>query len=240
MTSSSRSAATDEIAGEGGDDRLDGGAGLDYVVYQDSPAGVNVDLTANTATGWGTDTLANIEAIVGSRSNDALKGSAGANYLAGLEGNDSLAAEGGNDYLDGGSGNDILLGGKGYDTVDFFFSPRAVRVSLAVGRASGYGRDRMSNLEDADGSRFADIIVGNASPNWLRGFGGNDRILGVVGRDRLEGGRGRDTVFGGRGGDRLAGGPDRDFLSGGTGRDRVSGGGGRDRCVRGEKYVGCP
>jgi Ca2+-binding RTX toxin-like protein len=230
----------DELAGENGDDHVDGGPGLDYVVYEESPAGVTVDLAAKTATGWGTDTLANIEAIVGSRFNDVLRGEDGPNYLAALEGNDDLSAFGGNDYLDGGSGDDALKGGKGFDTVDFFFAPRGVSLSLASGRASGYGRDRLSNVEDVDGSRYADMLIGNASPNWLRGFGGDDSVLGVVGRDRLEGGRGDDRVFGGRGSDRLAGGPGRDFLNGGYGRDRLSGGGGRDRCRYGERLVGCP
>jgi hypothetical protein len=71
-----------------------------------------------------------------------------------------------------------LKGGKGVDTADYFFSRQGVTVNLGAGVAYGYGRDRISNVEDADGSRFKDVLIGNASPNWIRGFGGNDIIVG--------------------------------------------------------------
>ena len=233
-------AGADELAGEAGDDRVDGGDGLDYAVYEESPAAVVLDLARDTATGWGTDAVVSVEAVVGSRFDDAIRADGGPNYLAALEGDDDVRGGGGNDYLDGGSGNDVLQGGGGFDTVDFFFSRRGVRVNLGSGRASGYGRDRVADLEDVDGSRFGDLIVGNASPNWLRGFGGGDRLLGTGGRDRIEGGAAGDRMLGGGGSDRLAGGPGRDYLDGGRARDRLSGGAGRDVCRRGERLVGCP
>src|SRR5262249_29367283 len=233
-------AGADEISGDAGDDRIDGGGGLDYAVYADAPAGVTVNLAAGTATGWGNDTLVGMEAAVGSRSNDTLTGTDGPNYLAGLEGNDVLSAAGGTDYLDGGSGNDVLKGGKGYDTVDFNYAHNGITVNLAAGKASGYGRDRLANIEDVDGSSQGDTIIGNASANWLRGFGGRDFIYGVAGPDRLEGGAGNDVIYGGTGGDRIAGGAGRDVLFGGRGRDRIAGGPGRDICRHGERLSTCP
>jgi Ca2+-binding RTX toxin-like protein len=233
-------AGSDELSGDNGNDRHNGGPGLDYAVYENSPAGVNADLSRRSATGWGTDTFVRIEALIGSRQNDTLTGDGGANYFAGLEGDDDITAGSGNDYLDGGRGRDKLKGGKGFDTVDFFFSRQGVTVDLGSSIARGYGRDRISNVEDLDGSRFKDVLVGNSLPNWIRGFGGNDIVVGGGGHDRLEGGNGHDRVRAGRGNDRLAGGSGRDRLSGSRGRDRVSGGPGRDRCTGGERLISCP
>jgi Ca2+-binding RTX toxin-like protein len=233
-------AGSDELSGDNGNDRVDGGRGLDYAVYENSPAGVSADLSRSSATGWGTDALVRIEALIGSRRNDTLTGNGGANYFAGLEGDDDITAGAGNDYLDGGRGRDKLKGGKGFDTVDFFFSRQGVTVDLGSGIARGYGRDRISNIEDLDGSRFKDVLVGNSLANWIRGFGGNDIVVGAAGHDRLEGGNGHDRLRGGRGNDRIAGGGGRDRLSGGKGRDRLSGGPGRDRCLGGERLISCP
>jgi Ca2+-binding RTX toxin-like protein len=230
---------SDELSGDNGNDRLDGGPGLDYGVYENSPGRVAVDLSRGAATGWGTDSLSATEALIGSRSGDTLTGNGRANYFAGLEGDDDISAGGGNDYLDGGRGRDRLKGGKGFDTVDFFFSRQGVTANLALGVAYGYGRDRISNVEDLDGSRFKDVLIGNASPNWIRGFGGNDIVVVAAGHDRGEGGNGHDQVRGGGGNDRLAGGPGRDRLSGGGGRDRLSGGAGRDNCANGERLISC-
>jgi Ca2+-binding RTX toxin-like protein len=133
-----------------------------------------------------------------------------------------------------------MKGGKGFDTVDFFFSRQGVTANLASGIAQGYGRDRMSNVEDLDGSRFKDVLIGNASANWIRGFGGSDVVTTGAGHDRGEGGNGNDRVRGGRGNDRLAGGPGRDRLTGSSGRDRLSGGPGRDVCLGGERRISCP
>jgi Ca2+-binding RTX toxin-like protein len=232
-------AGSDELSGDNGNDRLDGGPGLDYGVYENSPGAVAVDLLRGAATGWGTDSLRNVEALIGSRSGDRLTGNGRANYFAGLEGADDITAGTGNDYLDGGRGRDRLKGGGGFDTVDFFFSRQGVTANLARGIAQGYGRDRISNVEDLDGSRFKDVLIGNASANWIRGFGGNDIVVAGAGHDRGEGGSGRDWVRGGRGNDRLAGGPGRDRLSGGSGRDRLSGGRGSDRCRNGERMISC-
>jgi Ca2+-binding RTX toxin-like protein len=233
-------AGSDELSGDGDDDRIDGGTDLDYAVYEDSPAAVRVDLARGSARGWGADRLKRMEALIGSRRRDTLTGSGRTNYLAGLEGGDYIAAGGGNDYMDGGRGGDRLNGGRGFDTVDFFFSRRGVKASVATGIARGHGTDHMSNVEDLDGSLFRDVLIGNATPNWIRGFGGDDLILAGGGRDRAEGGIGDDRIRGGMGSDRISGGPGKDRLWGGRGRDRLSGGAGRDRCSNGERVVGCP
>ena len=70
-------AGADELSGDAGDDRVDGGAGLDYAVFEEAPAAIAVDLAAKTATGWGSETVAGLEAAVGSRFNDKLTGADG-------------------------------------------------------------------------------------------------------------------------------------------------------------------
>ncbi|MBK8387429.1 MAG: hypothetical protein IPL11_18310 [Candidatus Accumulibacter sp.] len=74
-------------------------------------------LTGTVSDGFGgTDTLANIENVRGSRDfNDSITGSTANNKLEGLWGNDSLDTGGGNDTLDGGAGVDTMNGGDGSD-----------------------------------------------------------------------------------------------------------------------------
>jgi Ca2+-binding RTX toxin-like protein len=97
-----------------GNNVLDGGTGTDTVSYAYGLAGttgVTVSLAVGTATGGsGSDTLTNIENLIGSGLNDNLTGNAGNNTLDGAAGNDLLT---------GGVGRDVLTGGAGSDTFDF-------------------------------------------------------------------------------------------------------------------------
>lgn len=104
----------DRLDGGNGNDKLDGGAGIDNVEYQAATAGVTVDLnkqeTAQPTGGAGTDTLVNIENIIGSAFNDTLTGNAANNTLNGGSGNDTLI---------GGAGRDTLFGAGGNDRFDY-------------------------------------------------------------------------------------------------------------------------
>ena len=162
----------------GGNDTLDGGAGFDVVAYHDQTSGVTVNLATGQATGSsiGTDTLSNIEGVIGSRGNDTLTGDGGDNFLA------------------GNSGNDTLDGGGGIDTAVYFYNAAGATVNLATGMASdgNGGTDTLSNIENVRGSRFADTLTGN---------GGSNRLDGADGDDTLDGGGGDDTLVGGTGED---------------------------------------
>ena len=85
--------------------------------------------------------------------------------------------------LDGGSGGDTLDGGAGRDTVIYWQAPNGVSVDLALGSAQGYGNDRLVGIESVIGSRFADVLVGDAQENWLTGRAGDDRLDGGEGFD---------------------------------------------------------
>lgn len=65
---------------------------------------------------------------------------------------------------------------------------------------------------DGDGNDN-ELIATNDLVAWtIRGFGGNDTLIGGAKDDLLEGGAGDDTLFGGRGDDRIVGGPGFDTV----------------------------
>ena len=112
----------DTVYLELGDDRGDGGPGVDTIIF--FRAAVVANLTTGTATGEGTDTFNNFENLTGSAFSDTLtgsslnnviKGQAGIDTVYGLDGNDSLFGVAANDYLRGGIGNDKFNGGTGTD-----------------------------------------------------------------------------------------------------------------------------
>jgi Ca2+-binding RTX toxin-like protein len=72
----------DSLVGGLGNDRLDGGGGeINAAIYVEAPGAVTVDLAAGSATGAsGTDTLANINTVLGSRRADTIKGVRGPIY----------------------------------------------------------------------------------------------------------------------------------------------------------------
>ena len=148
----------DGLVGGPGDDRLDGsestdlfGEDPDFALYSDAPAAVQASLTTGVATGDGTDTLVNLEGIVGSPFNDTLEGDSGWNIIDGGPGDDSVVAGAGDDYLDGDDGNDAIDGGPGRDSVTYHYAPAAVRVDLTRGVASGWGSDTLTGVEDLSG-----------------------------------------------------------------------------------------
>lgn len=108
----------DALEGLAGNDVLNGGSGTDTATYERDTAGVTVDLAAGTATdGFGdTDTLIDIENVIGSGFADDITGDGGANSLSGGDGNDTIAGGAGNDFINGGARADSLTGGAGNDT----------------------------------------------------------------------------------------------------------------------------
>lgn len=144
----------DDLAGGAGDDHLDGGAGEDTAHFDDAAKAVTVDLTTGRATGDGTDTLTNIEDVVGSRHGDRLTGNAGRNELHGGNGNDVASGGRGDDALHGDAGNDVLNGGAGDDRL-----------------SGGTGADK---LHGGDGK---DVLEGGAGTDTLTGGGGIDSFV---------------------------------------------------------------
>lgn len=114
----------DELYGEdgndimeplGGADIVDGGDGIDGVIYAAAPRPVTADLASGFANGHGADTLLSIESLLGSRWPDIFRGSDDDNIFIGADGGDILEGMGGDDYLDGGAAFDTADGGDGAD-----------------------------------------------------------------------------------------------------------------------------
>ena len=121
----------DRLYGGAGADTIDGGGNNpyfwwgDYLQYNDSTAGVTVNLGgAQDSNGYITgsggdaegDKIKNAESVIGSAHDDVLTGDDKHNILAGLGGDDTLSGGQGDDHLYGGPGDDTLIGGPGGDT----------------------------------------------------------------------------------------------------------------------------
>ncbi|HLD65644.1 MAG TPA: M10 family metallopeptidase C-terminal domain-containing protein [Pseudomonas sp.] len=105
-----------------GNNVLDGAAGIDTASYTYAASAVTASLATSAAQatgGSGSDTLLNIENLIGSNYGDSLTGNAASNVLNGGLGNDTLWGGLGNDLLTGGLGVDRLNGGGGADRFDF-------------------------------------------------------------------------------------------------------------------------
>jgi Ca2+-binding RTX toxin-like protein len=207
----------DVLTGGLGADLLDGQDGIDTVAYDNSAAGVNINLSGASASSGGEaqgDTFSNVENIIGSSFGDVLAGSSVANTIFGGAGNDTLVGNGGEDLLEGGAGGDALNGEGGYTYASYTRATSGVTVFIAgpqlnSGDAQG---DSYNSIEGLLGSQFADILGGDGANNTIQGFDGNDWLFGSDGLDFLVGGSGNDIMSGGFGNDRLEGGDGVDVL----------------------------
>jgi hemolysin type calcium-binding protein len=156
-------AGPDVIAGGGGNDRIDGRRGFDLICG-----------------GSGADV------ILGGPGGDAVYGGSGDDSLYGGLQDDKLVGESGNDLLIGGEAVNTLLGGPGddYNREGFTVNggPGSDWLSFATNTypLAHYGltvgthdNRRESNLENAVGTRFADVIYGGpaAASGTVRGLG---------------------------------------------------------------------
>jgi Ca2+-binding RTX toxin-like protein len=201
-------AGNDHFWGSGGGDKFDGGTGRDWVDYRNSTVGVNVNLITGQGQGGLAqgDTYVSIENIRGSAFDDTLIGDNNANVIYGGQGTDRIEAGGGNDMVYSGGGYDYLDGGSGIDTLSYADSWSSVTVSLAagVGQYGAASRDTIMNFENLIGSKFGDILIGDAGNNTLNGAAGNDDLRGGAGDDMLIGGSGADKMDGGIGNDTVS------------------------------------
>ena len=181
------------LYGGRGDDRLDGGAGNDTLVggtgsdtadYFAAINSITVDLTTGTASGGaevGTDTLTDIENVVGGSGDDHVIGNNVANFL------------------DGGLGADTLIGGTGNDTyvVD--------NVGDVVTENPGEGTDTVqTNLASYTlGANVENLTFTDNGPHTGTGNDLNNVMTGGSGDDTFFAGAGSDTLIGGDGNDTL-------------------------------------
>ncbi len=98
---------------------IDGGSGAATLDYSGWLNGVNVDLSANSASATGG--ISNINNIIGGSGNDSLTGDSGNNQITGNAGDDTLMGGAGDDsyFFADGWGNDSLSDTGGSNTPDF-------------------------------------------------------------------------------------------------------------------------
>ncbi|SFN60836.1 VCBS repeat-containing protein [Bradyrhizobium sp. Rc3b] len=185
----------DRLKGLDGNDLLDGGLGFDRADYVAAMGGVTANLAAGSVTGpgVGTDTLVNVEGIVGSDYADTFNatGFAGDTGIAGTNvGFNDFEGRGGNDSITGAMNS---LGAL-LTRISYANATGGVTVDLAAHSATG------------DASVGTDILVGSGFGGVV-GSGFGDQLLGSTN------GAGTVEIFEGRAGD--------DFIDGRAGFDRA-------------------
>ena len=205
----------DTIDGAGGTDTIDysvdqnaNGDALGVVVnlsgqnLNSSWQGIAYSVIAGKAQdGWGnTDSLSNVENILGSNYSDVLVGSAANNYINGGFGADILVGDAGNDTLDGGTvGPNIDSDWVSYVSAAAKAGPvTGVSVNLGTGTASGetlsVGSDILRNIDGVQGSIFNDSLVGGSDSSDFKGMK-QEFFKGLDGNDTIDGGRGTTATM---------------------------------------------
>jgi len=177
------SAFNDTLTGDSGNNTLSGGTGndvmnggtgtADVVTYSDATSGVTVNLTTLTGQntgGAGTDTITNVEGIIGSGFADTLTGDTAANVFDAGAGADLLLSGVGADTVTGGAGADAIAGGADGDTL-----------------TGGTENDQLW------GEAGTDTLIGSEGDDNLYGGAGNDALQGGAGSDTYYFGRGDGT-----------------------------------------------
>ena len=158
----------DVINGRAGDDALDGGAGTDTVSLESASSATHINLEGEQSVGDGTDSLISFESAIGSPFNDVLIGTDGSNTLDGA---------------------------LGEDTVDYSNSIGGVTLNLQTNVVTGSGgADTVTEVENALGSIYDDVLVGNTRPNHLDGGTGDDTLNSAGSSDIMNGGARLDTA----------------------------------------------
>ncbi|HUH42731.1 MAG TPA: hypothetical protein VLZ29_06425 [Sulfurimonas sp.] len=186
--------------------------------YINATSGINVDLSANSASAngfSGQDAIYDFNQIIGSNHNDTLKGdditsaNGGGNTISAGAGDDTIVLDaGGTDYLDGGAGNNWLSLEDAYrGTVDIR------NASGSAGSTDGAVTiTNINNFLGRSSSARAETIWGNSQKNIFIMYDGNDHALGGAGNDVYDMGAGNDRVANNYGSDTIIGGSGTDTL----------------------------
>lgn len=218
----------------------------DAVSYASAAGSVVVDLGAQISwDGSYNDTLVGIENVIGSSANDIFFGD---------DRNNVFDGNGGADQIYGGGGSDtVSFATKSTSTlIDFTYSINGVVINLGGETWDGNFNTKLISVENAVGTKFNDVIYGNAGNNVIEGGTGADTIYGGDGTDTVSfkssdtavvvdlrfgttwDGRYNDRIFsvenaiGSRFGDTMYGDASDNLFEGGGGADLINGGAGND------------
>jgi len=194
----------DTILGSSGDNELSSGAGNDVVNGRGGNDRIFSEEGNDTVSGGDGD-----DTIYAGDGQDLVDGGAGNDNISGGAGADTLLGGGGDDIISGGTGLDNIVGGSGSDTVSYHYlteSPDHDRndagllVDLSKGMALYRGEDatgnqvarhldKLSGIENVEGSELNDVLIGDAGANTLDGNVGSDILFGGLGADTFQFGR---------------------------------------------------
>jgi RTX calcium-binding nonapeptide repeat (4 copies) len=148
------------------------------------------------------------DALTGGETEDALVDGAGNDTVAAAGRDDALPNNGGADVLQAGSGQDLFIsnavcdgdsldGGPDRDNANWANFETPVAIDMAQGLAGLIGpqgearctnpgeRTSLQALEDIEGTKFGDNLVGDGNDNQLLGRTGPDNYLSGAGNDLL-------------------------------------------------------
>lgn len=146
--------------------------------------------------------------LSGGATEDALVDGPGDDSANAGAGDDAVPNNAGADDLDAGPGEDLFVsdavcdgdsldGGPDRDNANWANFDRGVTIDMAAERAGEVGPEGqaqcpsadlltvIANLEDIEGSSFADVMVGDSGPNQLLGRPGADSYFAAGGNDHI-------------------------------------------------------
>ena len=189
-----------------GGDYLDGGAGInDVIYYYQANASLywkfHFESIGDSEFGYAkaysdaartilvsNDTLYQFEDFNGTNGNDIIEGNQANNYLAGGDGNDSISGGDGNDAILPGladnGGSNTVSGGAGYDILSF------------EGISAAYSLNVYSSIDMYGPSYFANTSGSTDGFEEIIGGEGNDHFYGFLNNIVLRGGLGNDGYDG--------------------------------------------
>ena len=187
--------------GRGGNDRIDGGLGIDTVAYNGNGTpvtGVIIDGGHGLGLGGAAagDSFVGVERFIGTELSDVFYGGATEMSFVGLGGDDRFYGGFGG-VLHAVGETDVTVTTINTNTVSYAFAAGAVSVDLHVNAGIGglANGDTYKSVADIEGSNFADTIRGDAGNNLIHAGGGNDTVdVSDGGIDTVYGDAGTDTV----------------------------------------------
>lgn len=232
------SAATAIVDGEGGDDTL---TSYGYPTYggngNDTLTCLDIVMPSDCHGGDGNDSIVfrRPQSITGGNGNDTFTADPPGTFseaVSGGPGDDTFVGRDGNDHFYQEPGNDDYHGGNG---VDFFHGTPAgvasstTRVSVTADNSPGDGVEGESDnvhtdievLEGTEGNDRLDVrrVPTNTT---LRGFGGDDTLIGSGYGDLIEGGPGGNTIAAAGGDDTISTAGPGGQVQGGDGNDAIA------------------
>ncbi len=179
---------------------------LPCVDLRSAPLPLQVDLTAGTARGEGTDRIRNFHCVLTGEHGDVVLGTPerdriylgeGTDLARAGDGDDFIAGELGNDRVFAGAGDDLVHGDEGADLVDGGpGNDELVGSSGADHLEGGPGRDVVLAVMSCNAAARTGGDLSDDEPDMVFGGAGSDYTAGDVREDRINGGPGYDVGHG--------------------------------------------